>query len=523
MDLEEVPALDRAVRKASRASVVILALILALGLFLRAVDISENPPELFSDELINFVSARSVVEKGHDLHGNLTLYFSDRPEPRPPVYGYSAYVSSMIFGDGAPGIRAPAVFFGLVCIVLVYLITRELFRDERAALFAAFFMAIIPWSIHYSRIGWEPAAFLPPLLLAVYMMVYGIGSGKKWITVLSFGTFSITVYTYQAAPLYAFLFLAALVIIYRRYFLHEWKVLLGGSIVAGALVVPHILTIMNEHLISGRADRIFTFSEGVTPGSVGIFFHNYISHFKPSFLFAHGDLNLRHGAHTGAVYWTMLPLVLAGLVYLLRPGFDRKSAAFVLFWIAVFPLAAALTNDGVPHATRSLTGAPLLCILGGLGAGGLAATLGRGTGRPAYSRALAVLIVVSSMASLAVFAKKYYFEYPKQSCGAWECGHRDIFAALEGLKDGHKRACMGNLHFGNELQLVDYSARGPDMEIVRDMDDPECLEEGTLIVSSGRPRKFRRNSFLVKKVEMPGEMRNYFIYEVRYPGGGRNN
>ncbi|HML94261.1 MAG TPA: hypothetical protein PKC29_02400 [Thermodesulfobacteriota bacterium] len=82
---------------------------------------------------------------------------------------------------------------------------------------------------------------------------------------------------------------------------------------------------------------------------------------------------------------------------------------------------------------------------------------------------------------------------------------------------------MGNLHFGNELQLVDYYALGWSMEIVRDMDDPACLDEGTLIVSSGRPRKFRRNSFLVKKIEMPEDMRSYFIYEVGYPGGGRNN
>ena len=510
--------LNKAGQKRSLIPALPLVLILVLGLFLRAVDISGNPPELFSDELINFVSARSVVERGHDLHGNLALYFSDRTEPRPPVYGYFAYGSSLIFGDGPIGIRAPAIFFGLVSIMLVYLITRELFRDETTALFAAFFMAIIPWAIHYSRAGWEPAASLPLLLLAVYLMVYGIGSGKKWMTVLSFGMFSVTVYTYQAAPLYAFLFLAALVIIYRKYFLREWKVFLGGAFVAGALIVPHMLTVVNEHLISARVDRIFIFSEGVTPESIGAFFTNYISHYTPSFLFSHGDSNLRHGARTGTVYWTMLPLILAGIVYLFWSGFGRKSVAFVLFWIVAFPLAAALTNDGIPHATRSLTGAPLVCILSGLGAGGLVATLARVTGRPAYSLALAVLIVVLSLASLAVFAKKYYYEYPKQSCGAWECGHRDIFAAVEDVKDGHKRACMGNLHFGNELQLVDYYARDWDIEIIQDMDDPACLEEGTLIVYSGRPRKFRRNSFLVKKIEMPGGLRPYFIYEIRYPG-----
>jgi 4-amino-4-deoxy-L-arabinose transferase-like glycosyltransferase len=503
--------------RGSFVPILVLAPILALGLFLRAVNISDNPPELFSDEIINFVSARSVIEKGHDLHGNLSPYFSDRTEPRPPVYGYFTYASSKIFGDGALGIRAPAIFFGLACIVLVYLITRELFRDETSALLAAFFMAIIPWSIHYSRADWEPASFLPLLLLSVYMLVYGIRSRRRWVTVLAFGMFSLTVYTYQAAPLYSFLFLSALGVIHVRYFLVEWKVLLAGCFLAGILIIPYVSLVMGESASLGRAERIFTFSEGVTPESIGAFFTNYISHFKASFLFMDGDLNLRHDARTGMIYWVMLPLIIAGLVYLFKSGFDRRSIYFVLFWIAVFPLAAALTNDGVPHATRALAGAPLVCILSGLGAGGLLKDLACRTRRPVYSLILASVIVVSSLVSLALFARNYYYEYPKESYGAWEYGHRSIFARIEELKDKYKCVCMGNLHYGNDLQIIDYYARDWNIDVLSNMDDPACMEKGTLIVHTQRPRQFRRNSFIIERIDMPEDMKSYFIYEVKEP------
>ena len=87
---------------------ILLVLILLLALFLRSKDIESNPPELFSDEIVNFVSARSVIERGHDLKGNLMPYFSDIIEPRPPVYGYFSYLFTRVFGEGAAGVRSAA-------------------------------------------------------------------------------------------------------------------------------------------------------------------------------------------------------------------------------------------------------------------------------------------------------------------------------------------------------------------------------------------------------------------------------
>src|SRR3990172_11587997 len=186
-----------------------LVLILLLAGILRAWNISENPPELYPDEIFTYLSAKSVVENGRPIQHRL------------PVYGFASYLSASVLGENPLGIRVPAVFFGLVSILLVFLLAKELFGDTAAALFAAFFMPIIPWHIHYSRVAWDPASFLPFLLLSVYLFYYGINRDRKSAVVSSFGLFALTFYTYHVAPFYSSSFLAFLVVINGRYFLRE--------------------------------------------------------------------------------------------------------------------------------------------------------------------------------------------------------------------------------------------------------------------------------------------------------------
>lgn len=198
-----------------------LILIILLAFVLRSYDLSNNPPELFSDELINYVSAKSIIETGKDLHGNLQPYFSDNTELRPPVYGYAAFLSALLLGNNELGIRAPAVLFGLLSILALYLLVFEIFKDRLVAQLAAFFLAIIPWHIHYSRIGWEPDSFLPFLLFSTYFFIHGINQNKKYLVAMSFGLFALAIYTYQTAPLYSFLFLSSLLLIHYKYFFRE--------------------------------------------------------------------------------------------------------------------------------------------------------------------------------------------------------------------------------------------------------------------------------------------------------------
>jgi len=170
--------------------------------------------------------------------------------------------------------------------------------------------------------------------------------------------FALTFYTYLVAQLYSFLFLSCLLVMYRRYFLRERRVLMTGLIVYFILSAPYIWVIVTSPMFFRKASMIFTFANGVNSETLSVFGTNYITHFGPDFLFIHGDPNLRHGAGTGVIYWVMLPFLAAGIVYSAMADRRRNVFYFILFWLAAFPLAAALTDDGVPHAMRSLAGVP---------------------------------------------------------------------------------------------------------------------------------------------------------------------
>ena len=493
---------------------IFLFLILILALFLRSYNLSSNPPELFSDEIINYVSAKSVIETGKDLHGRFIPYFTDRVELRPPIYGYSTYISSLILGENTLAIRAPAVIFGIITIFAVYLLAFQFFEDKKSALAAAFFMAIIPWHIHYSRPGWEPASFLPFLLLSTYFFLYGINKNKKHLVVISFGLFTLTIYTYQAAPLYSFLFLLSLFILNYKYFLGEKKLLLVCIMVSLILVSPYLWTISNEHMMYARAKAISTFSTGLNFESISIFIHNYISHFNPEFLFISGDPNLRHGSGVGTIYWIMLPLILIGIIQLIISDIPRRHKIFIAIWILIFPLGGSLTNDGVPHATRTLPGVPLLCILSGLGFGGIYRFIKLKSEKELFVYSFTLIIIILSLVSLLQFGRDYYIEYPKRSYAFWDYGNKEIFSKIKLLQDKYERACMANLNYWNEIALVNYHLKDTNLEIIKEIDNPKCLESGSIIVQWVGDKKIRRSMNLIHLVKGPDGKPVYYIYVI---------
>jgi 4-amino-4-deoxy-L-arabinose transferase-like glycosyltransferase len=476
-----------------------LVLILLLAGILRAWNISENPPELYPDEIFTYLSAKSVVENGRPIQHRL------------PAYGFASYVSSSLFGENPLGIRAPAVFFGLVSILLVYLLAKEFFRDTAAALFAAFFMAIIPWQIHISRVGWESASFLPFLLLSVYLFIYGINRERKLVLIVSFGMFALTFYTYLVAQLYSLLFLACLLVMYRRYFLRERKVLMTGLIVYFILSAPYFWTIFTAAMFFRKASILFTFTDGINSETLSVFGTNYITHFGPDFLFTHGDPNLRHGAGTGVIYWVMLPFLAAGIVYSAMADRRRNVFYFILFWLAAFPLAASLTDDGVPHAMRSLAGAPVICLLSGRGVSGLVRTVAGRAGRVYVSYILYAVVVIISLVPLYGFSKTYYGDYPVMSAPDWEYGRKKLFSGIRKLEGNYKRICTPDLHFFDSFYLIEFYLPDTELELINNIDDPRCALGGSIVVQDYRVRKYW-NSKLVGKVNGPDGTTLYYVF-----------
>jgi hypothetical protein len=96
-----------------------------------------------------------------------------------------------------------------------------------------------------------------------------------------------------------------------------------------------------------------------------LFFNNYFQTISSEFLFIKGDLNLRHSIpQMGEIFFVDILGLIFGLFYIGRRLFLKENQ-WLLVWLLIAPIPAALTFDGAKHASRLfIFSAPLLIIIG---------------------------------------------------------------------------------------------------------------------------------------------------------------
>lgn len=477
---------------------IFFILILSLALLLRIWNLSSNPPEIFTDELSNFTSAKSVIETGKDLNGKLGIYFWGRVAPHPPIYGYSSYITSRIFGENAFGIRFAAAVHGVLTVILIYLITKYFFKNYLVSLFAALTLAILPWHIHFSRVGWEPAAFLPFFLFGLLLILEGLHNKITRLVYLAFLFFGLSAYTYFGSWFYSLLFLILLVFFNKTFFLKNKKILFNGIIIYSIFIVPLFLFLNNDPLHLERATRISTFSQGINQQSISIFIHNYLSHFTLDYLFISGDPNLRHGAGTGVLYWWMLPFILIGLFFAIKNIKKSWDNSFLILWLVIYPLGGALTNDGVPHAMRTLIGAPIFCILTALGFKEIFDYLS--IKKLKLFKIFFLLLTFSIiLLELFLFSKRYFVNYPIFSATYWQYGHKEIFEIIKKNENNYQRVCLGNLDYWGNKELLYFYLYNSKLVIFETWNHPRCFSKNSLLVIP-KGNTIPKNSKIIQKI-----------------------
>ena len=171
---------------------LILILILLLFLGTRLFRISEIPPSVYWDEASIGYNAFSVLTTGRDEWGEfLPLHFRAFGEFKLPVYIYSVVVSEFIFGLTPLAVRLPAVLYGLLAVVGLYLIVSELTKKKEIALISSFLFTITPWFFIFSRTGYEATAGLAFFVWAIYFL-------SKYNLVIATILFITSAYSYNS-------------------------------------------------------------------------------------------------------------------------------------------------------------------------------------------------------------------------------------------------------------------------------------------------------------------------------------
>lgn len=438
------------------------------------------PPGFNADEAALGYNAYSLLKTGKDEWGaSFPLVFKSFSDYKPGLYVYLAIPFVALFGLNELSVRLPSILLGAFSIILVYFLSKELFKKEAVALATAFLISISPWHLHFSRGAWETNVATFFILLGVLAFIKSLKSHYfLWISAIAFIA---SMYTYQSPRVVVPALVLLLMIFY-------WKKLLikrNISVVtlASILLLPLIFILAStaglarfqgvsilsdvgplnrvneergQHEDTSFWAKIFHNKAEVYTGN---FLGHYLDHFNPNFLFTLGDpLKRNKVPDMGQMYVFEIVTLLSGLYFLIR-GSNFSNTKVVFLWLIVAPLASSLTYQ-TPHALRAHNMVIPLILISGLGLGMLWENLSRLTHSVRYLAKTVGVIVIGFF--LISFLDRYYLHLPKQYALEWEYGFAQAVAYITQNQNKYQKVIITDRYDQPYILLLFYSKYDPD-------------------------------------------------------------
>lgn len=431
---------------------LIIAILLVAG-FLRIWKLGSVPPHLTPDEVSLGYNAYSILRTGKDEYGvRLPIIFKSFGDYKPGLYVYTTVPFVLAFGLNEISVRLPSAIAGLAAVFLVYLIIKEIWKEEKLALLGAFILAVNPWHIYFSRGAWEINLSLTLTLAGIYFFFRSFKKNKNLI--LSVFFFALTFITYQGAKLSTGIVVFLLAALYfRRLIKVEKRVILVSLAIGFIVALPIILS-----FFQGQTGRLTVFSlfsykrpekyitdflnqGGEKMGDVSYYLYHsqnleylrgiltrYFNHFSGRFLFFEGDWqNLRHSPPNMGMFLVLdLVLIIAGAVGIIRKKITSENL-FIALWLILAPLPSILSRDQV-HAVRSYNLViPFIFIM----AQGSYLLITK------YRRLIYVFLILYIL-NYVYFLDAYFVHLPKHNSEYWGYGYKQAVEAITPIQSNYK-------------------------------------------------------------------------------------
>ncbi|MFH2062149.1 MAG: hypothetical protein ABIJ43_04120, partial [Candidatus Beckwithbacteria bacterium] len=317
---------------------------------------------------------------------------------------------------------------------------------------AAALLALNPWAIFYSRIGFEANLSLAFFLSGFALLLYGLKS--FWRFNLSLLLFLLAFLTYSSSLIFIPLFLTVFLIL-KKSSLDKKRVL---SLVIFALLSAIIFKSLWN--ISAQKANITVFSNPTiintynqtrteifetnpilarTWWNKNVYFArlitaNYLKTFSPKFLLTVGGNHPWHRTPgVGNFYFIEIIFAFIGIYYLLKSKNNTKLKIILFSWFLLAPLASAITVDA-PHSTRSLHLLPVILIFTALGTQQLFQKGPSFKDGPFWKK----IIIGFYLVNLIYAGHQYITVYPKKFPGSIPLGLKELITQND---------LSGNLYF----------------------------------------------------------------------------
>lgn len=420
----------------SKQTFILLTLIILGAGFLRLYKLDQIPPSLSWDEMAVGYNAYSIANWGKDEWGNsFPLVFKSFEDDKHPVHIYITAFWVRLFGLSDYVTRFPAALFGILNVLMVFLLARTFWKSDVAGLMAAILLAISPYSLQFSRFNHELNFTLFFFMFGIWLFIKGL-ERKTRLLIFSSLAFGISLLSYHSAKVVVPPVVLLLVALHIKQ-LWQIKKLFTAQLAVLLLFIalfffnPALLGIARINQTSISKDEIkktqwYQDTGNELLGRLQITSSQYLQHFTPKYLFVSGDANSRHSTQAvGEFYWLDVLFLVTGLIFLL---WSRSRAALVLLtWALLAPIPAALVAES-PHAARAMFM---------LGSWHLVAAYGL------YqiwlflrSKYLKILFITLTLFAYGWFFRgyieDYYTNYSMRSANQWQYGMKE---SVEYVKD----------------------------------------------------------------------------------------
>ena len=428
--------------------------IFILGLLVRVLFLSSHPSGFTPDEASFGYDAYSILKTGRDQWGNfLPITLKSFGDGKMPLYAYLSIPSILIFGLSEFAVRFPNALLGSLAIVVLFFLTKEVFKNKKLALFVSFLLAISPWHIQMSRGAFEAnltTFFLP---LGAFLFLKGLRSSKLMIG--SGMIFGLNLFSYHSGRLVTPLvilgmlwcyrdklkkqsnFVVSLIVFLMFLIVAGWSYLNGAGTRVASSSILQIIGNVGEHrykaVMSGAPDMLARLFNNKITFFTHIFSQNYLSYFSTSFLLNQGANEGTYGMvpGNGVIYLIEGLFLIVFLIYLVRGKLQREQY-WLVFWLIVAPIPASLAVGPGHAANRAVVMLPALQIILGLGGFYLYEELVK---KYHYRRKIQFFYILIMIVSFVFFLEDYFIQQRARFANQMLYGAVDVMKYLQGQEN----------------------------------------------------------------------------------------
>lgn len=337
--------------------------IIAISALLRLLKLASLPPSLNWDETAAAYNAFTIKNWAKDEYGNyMPLVFRSFADDKHPIHIYITALFYGFFGVSDFTTRLPSAVVGVLTVILLFLIGREYFKSDVAGIFAAFFMGLSGYHIHYSRGLWEANFAL--FFFVAGLALFKIGLDKKRLLIpISYLLFGISLLSYHSSKVVV----PPLVILLTIFYIKDLKrkpiyIFAGIGLFVGFIVLlfiePRLLglaRISQTNFPKTVVDATYLYQRTGSEllGRIEVSLSNYQNYFTRDYLFKTGDqLPRGYIGVMGQFYKLYVVIFPLGLLFLLIRK-KWKILLILLSWLLLAPIPGAIAGKE-PNSTRAI-------------------------------------------------------------------------------------------------------------------------------------------------------------------------